>query len=253
MTDPEIGRDPVTDPEIGSFDGYAVPGGRYTARRTRSPKYFVMIGLWLLGLVTAMLLLTLIDMRVVDVPTRYVCPPDCGRPPTGLPVATNPRFVSPGGEFSVSYPVPGAAYRVSTDLNGVTAEWTAGDGGTLRLFGEPAAGRTAAEVAEEFIGEAFPGAVTAYELPNATVGYHLGYGEVADFQPPGTFTVEDRLRTIVIVAVKNDLALVAAAVGPFRRFTPGFGPGPPSPANLQIAQDMGKYVNSFSWRGDPPR
>jgi len=32
-----------------------------------------------------------------------------------------------------------------------------------------------------------------------------------------------------------------------------FGPGPPSPANLQIAQDMGQYVNSFSWRGDPPR
>jgi len=61
------------------------------------------------------------------------------------------------------------------------------------------------------------------------------------------------LRVITIVAVKNDLALVAAAGGPFRQFGPTFGPGPPSPANLQIAQDMGKYVNSFSWRGDPPR
>ena len=28
---------------------------------------------------------------------------------------------------------------------------------------------------------------------------------------------------------------------------------PIPPANLQIAQDMGKYVNSFMWRGDPPR
>jgi len=45
----------------------------------------------------------------------------------------------------------------------------------------------------------------------------------------------------------------AAAAGPFREFTPNFGPGPPSPANLQVAQDMGKYVNSFAWRGDPPR
>jgi hypothetical protein len=43
------------------------------------------------------------------------------------------------------------------------------------------------------------------------------------------------------------------AAGPYRQFTPTFGPGPPSPANLQIAQDMGKYVNSFTWRGDPPR
>ena len=46
---------------------------------------------------------------------------------------------------------------------------------------------------------------------------------------------------------------VAAAVGPYHEFGPDFGPGPPSGANLEIAQDMGKYVNSFSWRGDPPR
>ena len=95
-------------------------------------------------------------------------------------------------------------------------------------------------------------APTAYELPNATVGFHSGYGEVADFQPLGAATT-NRTRIIVIVAIKNDLALVAAASGPFREFTPSFGPGPPSPANLQIAQDMGKYVNSFAWRGDPPR
>ena len=56
-----------------------------------------------------------------------------------------------------------------------------------------------------------------------------------------------------MVAVKNDLALVASAVGPFHAFGPDFGPGPPSGANLEIAEDMGKYVNSFSWRGDPAR
>jgi hypothetical protein len=76
---------------------------------------------------------------------------------------------------------------------------------------------------------------------------------VANFQPLAASNQSDLLRVIVIVAVKNDLALVAAAAGPFRQFTPSVGPGPPSPANLQIAQDMGKYVNSFSWRGDPPR
>ena len=58
---------------------------------------------------------------------------------------------------------------------------------------------------------------------------------------------------VVIAAVKNDLALIALATGPFRRFSPDFGPGPPSAANVEIAIDMGKYVESFSWRGDPPR
>ena len=62
-----------------------------------------------------------------------------------------------------------------------------------------------------------------------------------------------RMRVIVMVAVKNDLALIAGAVGPYRAFGPDFGSGKPSAANLQLALDMGKYVNSFSWRGDPPR
>lgn len=215
----------------------------------RRPRYLVTLGLWVVGLVIALLVLTFIDTRVVDVPV-YVCPPDCGRPPTGLPVATNPRFVAPDGSFSVSYPASGAAYTVDLQPNGVTAQLTIGDGGTLRLFSTPAAGRDARQVVEQMMAETFPDSVVDYELPNATVGYNPGYGVVADF------LAEKRsgpIRVIVIAAVKNDLALVAAADGPFMQFGPGSGPGQPSPANLQLAQDMGKYVDSFSWRGDAPR
>ncbi len=215
----------------------------------RGPKYYAVLGLWTVGLVAAMLVISLVNNTVDKAPV-YLCPPDCGGPPTGLPVSSNPRFTAPGGEFSVAYPAPGAAYTVTTEPNGVTATWTAGDGGTLRLFGTPASGRDARQVVDDLIADTFPDAVVAYELPNATVGYQLGYGVAADFVPAGR---ADPLRVIVIAAVKNDLALVAAAEGPFRQFRPGVGPGPPSPANLQIAQDMGKYVDSFSWQGDPPR
>ena len=218
-------------------------------RRVRGPKYFVVLGVWVLGLVTAMLVLSFIDNRVVDAPV-YVCPPDCGRPPSGLPVSSNPRFVAPGGAFSVSYPAPGPAYTVTTDDAGVTARWIVGDGGTLRLFGTPAEGREARTVVEQYLDKAFPDAVVSYELPNATAGYEPGYGVAADFQGEKRAAV---VRVIVIAAVKNGLALVAAAEGPFRQFTPEFGPGPPSPANLQIAQEMGKYLDSFSWPGDPLR
>ena len=236
-----------------SFVGYAVAPGRYAASRSRGPRYLITLGLWVITLVAVMMTLAIVDQRVPDVRTRYVCPPDCGRPPTGQPVATNPRFTAPDGSFSVSYPAPGAAYTVTTGADGVTAEWTGGDGGTLRLFSRPAQGRDAQVIAESLLADAFPGAVKSYELPNATVGYQLGYGEVADFSPMSGGGEAERVRIIVIVAVKNDLALIAAAAGPYREFTPSFGPGPPSPANLQVAQDMGKYVNSFHWRGDPPR
>ena len=81
----------MTDPKIDvaqsdSFEGYAVPPGLYSARRVRNPRYFATLGIWVLALLAGMMILALVDNRVTDVPTRYVCPPDCGRPPTGLPV-----------------------------------------------------------------------------------------------------------------------------------------------------------------------
>jgi hypothetical protein len=237
----------------GSFEGYAVPRGRYTADPGRGPKYFVTLGIWAMILAVGLMVLSFVDSRVPDVPSRYICPPDCGRPPTGLPVATNPRFTASDGSFSVSYPAPGAAYDITLEPDGLRAELIAGDGGTLRLFSQPAGGRDAEQVATELLQEDFPEATLAYQLPNAMVGYRPGYGVVADFAPLAASSQSDLLRLIVIVAVKDDLALLAVAAGPFRQFTPTSGPGPPSPANLQIAQDMGKYVNSFSWRGDPPR
>ena len=153
----------------------------------------------------------------------------------------------------MSYPASGAAYSVTQDASGVTAEYTAGDGGMLRLFSEPAAGRTPKEIADELVKATFPDSRTAYEIPNAMVGYQHGYGEAADCWPQGANANYSRMRILVMVAIKNDLALVAGAVGPYHEFGPDYGPGPPSGANLELAEDMGKYVNSFSWKGDPAR
>jgi hypothetical protein len=144
-----------------SFDGYAVPPGRYIARRVRGPRYFATLGLWVLLLVAGMMILALVDSRVDDAATRYACPPDCGRPPIGMPVATNPRFTAADGSFSVSYPVPGAAYDVTIEPDGVIADWTGGDGGTMRLFSRPANGRDAKQIAEELLQSGFPDASPA--------------------------------------------------------------------------------------------
>ncbi len=102
--------DLTSDPDAAdSFTGYAVPAGNYRARRQRGPPgYFVTIGLWVIVLVTAMMALSVVATRITPTATTYHCPPDCGRPPTGLPVAINPRyFAPPDGSFSVSYPSPG--------------------------------------------------------------------------------------------------------------------------------------------------
>ena len=197
----------------------------------------------------AFLVATLVKPTLAE----YVCPPDCGHPPLGKPVETNPRFSGDGGAFSVSYPSEGTAYEVTFDppgMKGVQARYIGGDTGVLKLFGEPARDRTAEQIAQEILTSDFPGAIVDYDIPNASVGYQPGYGVVADVHPrdkSGTFT---RLRVIVMVAVKHDYALIATAAGPFHEFSPDYGTGHPSGANLEVAMDMGKYVNSFRWFGD---
>ena len=72
-----------------------------------------------------------------------------------------------------------------------------------------------------------------------------GYGVVADVFSRGT-----RLRVIVMAAVRYDYALIATAAGPFHQFSQDYGTGHPSSANLEVARDIGKYINSFRWSGD---
>jgi hypothetical protein len=191
-----------------------------------------------------------VSMLITPDPTPYKCPPECGRPPIGTPVETNPRYSPDDGAFSVNYPGPGSAYKATFNANGVVLDYLAGDTGTLALFGQPAANRTAKEIALDLIQEKYPGATVNYEIPNASVGYQPGYGVAADVFPQNSTGRYTRLRVLVMVAVKHDYALIAAAVGPYHKFSPDFGSGHPSGANLELAMDMGKYVNSFRWSGD---
>ncbi|MBI3689867.1 MAG: hypothetical protein HY239_04145 [Mycolicibacterium aromaticivorans] len=117
-------------------------------------------------------------------------------------------------------------------------------------MGTPVTGLPRFTAADGSFSVSYPTANSAYEISTA------GNGVTAKFTGGDTGVLQlfsEPVRTVLLVAVKNDLALVAGAVGPYHAFGPDFGPGLPSGANLQIAQDMGKYVNSFAWQGDPPR
>ncbi len=234
-------------PGYSLYEGeYVVPDQPKTSRRR-------LVVVWVAAIAVVAAGLVGLSGALAKPPARYVCPPDCGSPPMGEPVSVNPRFTAPDGTFSVSYPAEGSAYEITTEADGINADLLAGDGGTLQLFSEPAKGREPRDIAYDLITESLPDIKTAYEIPNAMVGYQPGYGVAVDCWPQGATANYTRMRVIVMVAVKNDLALVAAALGPYHAFGPDFGSGKPSAAGLQIALDMGKYVNSFSWRGDPVR
>jgi hypothetical protein len=241
--DPGDPADPATEPR----PGYAMPADSYAAvplSDTSSARLLSSVGI---GAAIAAVAGVAVAVFATPTPPRFVCPPDCGGPPFAESIESNPRFVSEDGEFSVQYPGPGTAYEATLNPDGVDLQFVGGDTGTMQLFGMPAGDRTAKQIADELIGETYPDATTEYEIPNAMVGYQPGYGAVVDEYPQdasGTFT---RLRLVVMVSVKQDYALIAAAIGPYREFTRDFGNGHPSGANLQLAMDMGKYVNSFRW------
>ena len=217
-------------------------------RTSRIATYRNVLGPVAAGIGIATAATVLVAKLLTPAPAAYVCPPDCGRPPLGNPVETNPRYSGDGGAFSVAYPGEGSAYEVRFDppgMNGVEARYVGGDTGLLNLFGEPARDRTPKQVVSDILKSKFPEARVEYEIPNASVGYEPGYGVIADVFSRGT-----RMRVVVMAAIRHDYALIATAAGPYHEFTRDYGTGHPSAANLEVAMDMGKYVNSFRWFGD---
>ena len=156
--------------------------------RARSQLYRCA-GVLAAGLAVAVAAGVVVSVQITPAPQTYVCPPDCGRPPLGIPVETNPRFSGDNGAFSVAYPGDGSAYEVTFDppgVKGVELNYIGGDTGTLTLFGEPADSRTAKQIVQQLAESRYPGAAVDYEIPNASVGYQPGYGVVADVFPTGS-------------------------------------------------------------------
>ena len=223
------------------------------AEPQRTATYLNVLGPVTVGVGVTVVAALLVAVLIEPAPATYACPPDCGRPPLGQPVESNPRYSGDDGAFSVAYPGEGTAYEVTFDppgMDGVQAKYVGGDTGMLNLFGESARGRTPKQVADEVLKANFPGATVDYEIPNASVGYQPGYGVIADVYPRDTSSTFNRLRVIVMTAIRHDYALIATAAGPYHEFSPDYGTGHPSGANLEVAMDMGKYVNSFRWFGD---
>ena len=241
---------------VGVAAAYCSDCGVATAARptTRRPaSYPRVLGPLPAGLGIAVVAAVAAAVLITPAAKAYRCPPDCGRPPLGTPVQTNPRFSSDDGAFSVAYPAEATAYQATFDppgMHGVEVKFVGGDTGILALFGESAHGRTPKQIVWQTVRSRYPEATLSYEIPNASVGYQPGYGVVADVYSRDSAASYSRLRVIVVVAVKHDYALIAAAVGPYHQFSPDDGNGQPSGANLQLAMDIGKYVNSFRWGGD---
>lgn len=179
-------------------------------------------------------------------------PDPVGRPATQAvtPVDSWDHFHAQDGSFSFAYPD-----HAREDANGVS--WTYQDD-TAQLFGVPANHLTPQQIAQQFVKARFPNATLGYEIPNARVGYQAGYGEIDNLVPQNSSGPYNPQRVLIMVAVKNGIAVVAEAAGPvFYPADPGGAIMHATGTQLQVADDANAlfhyWVNSVSWKGDPPR
>lgn len=246
---------PYYGPPPGAWQGYATPM-QAAAATPKHSSHVKIIGL--LVLVGAVIAGVIVGVAVAMTPgtKNYVCPPQCGAPPHGAPLANQPTFKGPNGAYTFEYLQSGqygiGQVSASTDRLGVTI--TVDHGPTvLKIFGTDAKGRTAQQVAHDLITASYPDAHQAYVVPNAFVGYRPGYGEVDDVQPQGGQASYAHGRLVVMVAVQNNVAIVASAVGPFEPATPDSTGHPTGLGLLAATFFLDPMINTISWQGDPPR
>jgi hypothetical protein len=244
----------TASPPPGVWQGYALPSNGNVAAPVRRTSHRKLIGLLVLTLALVVGVVVGVSALLTPHQTTYICPPDCGHPPVATPVSVKPRFTGPNSAYSVEYDPSGDRITSVHDSDSVTETWTGGDGGTIRLFGTDPQGGTAQQVATALISKAFPNASRSYVIPNAVVGFQPGYGEVDDINLQSSNGTAQHERLIVMVAVKNGLALVGEAIGPYHPSTPDHGDGHASGAALDVALYLlDPLLNSFTWSGDAPR
>jgi hypothetical protein len=266
--------------------GFALPERAYRVPKepyTSSGRLFVILGACLAAVVAVIVVVSLVTTKPTP---KLHCPEDCQQPPTRPPTGK----VGPGPNAPTDVPNPpkggsasGSAITpagpADNKVQTLAAEpvesfqrWTRADyawsvahpegaklmqngvswsdfDGQVVLFSVPARSQSARDIAKQFADADMAGGQVVYELPNATLGYQAGYGEVDEVVRQTANGQFVKVRALFMVAVKDDLALAVEALGPYAEDSWGH----PSGVGFNLAYTLGYYVNSFMWRGDPPR
>jgi hypothetical protein len=114
-------------------------------------------------------------------------------------------------------------------------------------------GRDARQIVEDVQSNNFGDATYAYTLPSAELGYTPGYGNVYDLEvaPNGGAAIHERL--IIEAAIRNDVAVFFAGMGPYQKTDPNTDDHPnPAETPLVGLGDVDLSLESVRWPGEPP-
>ncbi len=222
-------------------------GGTAAAHQPGRPSIWILAGV---GALVVMVILGGLAFALRP-QTTFTCQPPCQPPPPAFPPLAAPQsYTSTDFGFSLDYS-PGLAgiQEQRRDSKSIVFQ---GGGGEFIVFGANPAGHSAQQLIDAEIQHRFPGAQPAYQEPGAELGYYNATGWVYDLQAGGTNGQSQHLRVVAVAAVRNGVAVVALAVGPFIADDPQVV-SHPLPAETPVVEALDPVLNTVRWRGDPVR
>ena len=210
--------------------------------------YILGAGLGAVGVLLAV-------VAIVVKPGPGNCGLACYRPPVGPPLQSGHPYTSSQLGFALTwYDVPGATIAPKSEADRLTLDF--GDDGLVQFRGMPVSGQTAQQIVEKWVNDHLPDAQQVYVVPNASVGYQIGYGAAYDIAPQGGSSSGNGTRVIAMASVKGNLAVLTVVLGGYHKYSfenGGLNDGHPSPADTLIAMFVDPFVNTVRWPGDPAR
>lgn len=242
---------PPPPPPASVVMPYAVAPTTAVPRRLSHHKMLYLLGA---GLGAVGVLLAAVAIVVRSGPGN--CGLTCYRPPTGPPLQTGHQYTSSQFGFTLTYyDVPGAGSpTVGSQPDSLTLDY--GKDGILQFEGVAANGQTPQQVVEAWVSAHLTDAQQAYVVPNAAIGYQIGYGAAYDVAPQSGSGSGAATRAIVSAAVKGKVAVLSIVTGEYRKYSfedGGLNDGHPSPADNIPAFFADPDVNTVLWPGDPAR
>ena len=211
--------------------------------------------LYLLGAGLGAVGVLLAAIAIIVKPGPGNCGLTCYRPPTGPPLQTGHQYTSSQLGFSLTwYDVSGETITPKSEADRLTLDF--GEDGLMQFRGVPLNGQTAQQIVESWVSGHLPDAQQAYVVPNASIGYQVGYGAAYDVAPQGGSGSGNGTRAIVSASVKGNLAVLSVVLGGYHKYSfenGGLNDGHASPADSLIALFADPTINTVRWPGDPER
>lgn len=231
------------DPTIGFQLPWERPPGQ------RATAWLGVVGVGIAALVAVAVVSFLLRHR----PDEPCAGATCGEPWTGPPIGVAVPYTSE--TFRYELDAAGRCTRMtltSQAADGIhlTFRWVESPitDWPVHVYGETAAGRSAADILSSVAAAEYGGATKVYDIPQAEIGYQPGQGAVYDLTVSAGTATSVHARGIVMVAVKDDLAIVLTSLGPWE----GVRRGHPNPASTPTPICFSSILTSVRWPGEPP-